>query len=149
MRGAVFHLPGKGAPKGGVPHAPSQPFRGVEGVRPRDVVRSVGTVPCPGPSVAQRMAPIHWNEFARIALVPNLGLASPRMASGDKFRTRARECVEVADSMADPVHKLVLLEIAQRWLDLATRQEWQREPPGDAFLDESETDQPLTPGITR
>ena len=60
------------------------------------------------------------------------------MASSDKFRARAIECIEAADSMADSVHKLVLLEIAQRWLDLANRDEAMGDGlRGDGLLDDS------------
>ena len=42
---------------------------------------------------------------------------------GDRFRTRALECIEAADSVADPGRKLALLELAQRWLNLAAQVE--------------------------
>jgi hypothetical protein len=59
------------------------------------------------------------------------------MNSGDKFRARAMECIDAADSVTDPKRKLVLLELAQRWLDLAGRVEAQRwDLRGDIFLDD-------------
>jgi len=33
------------------------------------------------------------------------------------------ECIEAADSVADPGRKLALLELAQRWLNLAAQVE--------------------------
>jgi hypothetical protein len=41
------------------------------------------------------------------------------MGFGDNFRARANECVEAAGRVADPESKLVLLDLAQRWLGLA------------------------------
>ena len=41
------------------------------------------------------------------------------MASGDNCRARANECVVAAGVVADPKSKLVLLDLAQRWLGLA------------------------------
>jgi hypothetical protein len=41
------------------------------------------------------------------------------MASGDNYRARAHECVKAADGVADPERKLVLLDLAQRWLGVA------------------------------
>jgi hypothetical protein len=41
------------------------------------------------------------------------------MASGDNYRARANECVKAADGFADVERKLVLLDLAQRWLSLA------------------------------
>jgi hypothetical protein len=39
---------------------------------------------------------------------------------GDKFRARADRYVE-ARTVTDPVHKLALLDVAQRWLRLAAQ----------------------------
>jgi hypothetical protein len=41
------------------------------------------------------------------------------MATGDNYRAQANECVAAAGVVADPERKLVLLELAQRWLGLA------------------------------
>ena len=41
------------------------------------------------------------------------------MASGDNYRARANECIEAAERVADVERKLVLLDLAQRWLSLA------------------------------
>jgi hypothetical protein len=43
--------------------------------------------------------------------------------SGDRFRSRAIECIEAADATADPGRKLALVELAQRWLNLAAQVE--------------------------
>ena len=59
------------------------------------------------------------------------------MASGDRFRTQALECIEAADSVADPWRKLALLELAQRWLNLAAQMEAMGSClRGDALLDD-------------
>jgi hypothetical protein len=58
------------------------------------------------------------------------------MSSGDVYRARALECVEAADLLADPKRKVVLLELAQRWLTLAAQMERMesRRLQGDALL---------------
>jgi hypothetical protein len=60
------------------------------------------------------------------------------MASGGECRARAKECIEAAERAADPESKLVLLDLARRWLchadqadTIADRQELR----GDALLD--------------
>ena len=41
--------------------------------------------------------------------------------TGDKFRARAEEYIKAAHSVPDPVCKLALMDIAQRWLRLAAQ----------------------------
>ena len=41
--------------------------------------------------------------------------------TGTKFRARANECFKVADATADPDRKLAHLDLAHRWLRLATQ----------------------------
>jgi hypothetical protein len=41
--------------------------------------------------------------------------------TGNRFRARADECVRAANSMADPQRKLAHLDLAERWLRLATQ----------------------------
>jgi hypothetical protein len=41
--------------------------------------------------------------------------------TGNQFRTRADKCFRAANSMADPERKLAHLDLAQRWLRLATQ----------------------------
>jgi hypothetical protein len=43
------------------------------------------------------------------------------MITGNKFRARADKCLKEALSMADPERKLAHLDLAQRWLRLATQ----------------------------
>jgi hypothetical protein len=43
------------------------------------------------------------------------------MMTGNKFRPRADECIRAANSMADPEPKLAHLDLAERWLRLATQ----------------------------
>jgi hypothetical protein len=43
------------------------------------------------------------------------------MGSGDNYRNRANECIEAADRAADLERKRALLDLAQRWLWLATQ----------------------------
>ena len=43
------------------------------------------------------------------------------MFPSDNYRARAIECMEAADATDSPERKSVLLELAQRWLDLASR----------------------------
>jgi hypothetical protein len=43
------------------------------------------------------------------------------MITGNKFRARADKCLREAHSMADPERKLAHLDLAQRWLRLATQ----------------------------
>jgi hypothetical protein len=60
------------------------------------------------------------------------------MASGDNYRARANECIEAAVGVADPERKLVLLDLAQRWLWLAGQTDAiadRNELRGDALLD--------------
>jgi hypothetical protein len=42
------------------------------------------------------------------------------MMTGNRFRVRADECLRAANSMADPERKLAHLDLAYRWLRLAT-----------------------------
>jgi hypothetical protein len=42
------------------------------------------------------------------------------MAAGDNYRERAIECIQAAYALADLERKLTLLELAQRWIDLAS-----------------------------
>jgi hypothetical protein len=56
--------------------------------------------------------------------MPPVGLvfAEPDpMITGNRFRVRADECLRAANSMADPQRKLAHLDLAQRWLRLATQ----------------------------
>jgi hypothetical protein len=48
-------------------------------------------------------------------------LSSPPMSLSDSYRARPIECMEAADAIAVLERKVVLLELAQRWLDLASR----------------------------
>jgi hypothetical protein len=60
------------------------------------------------------------------------------MASGDEYRKRANECIAAADKAAEPVRKVSLLELAQRWLRLAfqvDKIEDRKGVGGDALLD--------------
>ena len=60
------------------------------------------------------------------------------MGSGDNYRARANECIEAAERAADPERKLVLLDLAQRWLWLAGQIDAiadQHGLRGDALLD--------------
>ena len=41
--------------------------------------------------------------------------------TGDKFRVRADRCIKAARAVTDPVHKLALVDVAQRWLRLAAQ----------------------------
>jgi hypothetical protein len=53
--------------------------------------------------------------------------------TGTKFRARASECFKVANSTADPEHKLAHLDLAHRWLRLATQlDEMDGDTRGDA-----------------
>ena len=61
-----------------------------------------------------------------------------RIPPGDRFRDRARECMEAGDRAADPGRRVALLELAQRWLMLAGHidgVEPERQLRGDALLD--------------
>jgi hypothetical protein len=60
------------------------------------------------------------------------------MAAGDQYRARAIECIEAADASAAPECKLALLELARRWLNLASQVEAidRRNLRGDALLAE-------------
>ena len=60
------------------------------------------------------------------------------MVDSDRFRTQASECIKAANAATAPERKLVLFELAQRWLDLATQTDALYErftPRGDIFLD--------------
>jgi hypothetical protein len=41
--------------------------------------------------------------------------------TSDKFRVRADESIKAAHAVADPVRKLALMDVAQRWLRLAVQ----------------------------
>jgi hypothetical protein len=41
------------------------------------------------------------------------------MASGDQYRLKAAECTEAAQRASEPERKVGLLELAQKWLQLA------------------------------
>ena len=41
--------------------------------------------------------------------------------TGDRFRARADECINAAHAVTDPVRKLALMDVAQRWLRLAAQ----------------------------
>jgi hypothetical protein len=41
--------------------------------------------------------------------------------TGDKFRARADRYIKAARAVTDPVHKLALADVAQRWLRLAAQ----------------------------
>jgi len=41
--------------------------------------------------------------------------------TGDKFRARADRYIEAARAVTDPVHRLALVDVAQRWLRLAAQ----------------------------
>jgi hypothetical protein len=41
--------------------------------------------------------------------------------TGDRFRARADKCFRAANSVADPERKLAHLDLADRWLRLATQ----------------------------
>jgi len=57
------------------------------------------------------------------------------MITGNKFRARADKCLREAHSMADPERKLAHLDLAQRWLRLATQiDNMNVEPPSDTPL---------------
>jgi hypothetical protein len=60
------------------------------------------------------------------------------MGSVDNYRARANECIEAADRAAGPERKLVLLDLAQRWLSLAGQIDAiadRNDLRGDALLD--------------
>jgi len=46
--------------------------------------------------------------------------------TGDKFRARADESIKAAHAVADPVRKLALMDVAQRWLRLAAQIDGER-----------------------
>jgi hypothetical protein len=58
--------------------------------------------------------------------------------TGDRYRTRANECIAAADQVADPERKISLLQLAQRWMRLAFQVEKIEDRSGfrgDALLD--------------
>ena len=68
-----------------------------------------------------------------------------RIPPGNQYRVRARECMEAADRINEPGHRIILLELAQRWLMLVDQIdgiEARRQPMGDALLDTPERDPP-------
>jgi hypothetical protein len=55
--------------------------------------------------------------------------------TGNKFRTRADECIRAAAATADPEGKLAHLDLAQRWLRLAAElDDMHAQTPCDAPL---------------
>jgi hypothetical protein len=66
------------------------------------------------------------------------------MASGDRYRARASECADAADSAVDPERRVTLLELARRWLRLADQVDAMRERSGlkgDSLVEEASPDQ--------
>ncbi len=61
------------------------------------------------------------------------------MLSGDQYRQRANECIATADKMTEPERKVGLLELAQRWLRLASQVD-HNGLRGDALLDPPDPD---------
>jgi len=57
------------------------------------------------------------------------------MSAGDQYRARALECIEAAAAVVASERKLALLELAQRWLNLAAQIE-EISLKGDALLDD-------------
>ncbi len=45
--------------------------------------------------------------------------AAHSMGTGDQYRRRAKECCDEAEHTTDPEKRLTLLEMAQRWMQLA------------------------------
>jgi hypothetical protein len=39
----------------------------------------------------------------------------------ERYRSYAAKCVKISRNISDPIEKLVVLEMAQSWLDLAQR----------------------------
>jgi hypothetical protein len=67
---------------------------------------------------------------------------------GDNYRNRANECIEVADRAADLERKRALLDLAQRWLWLATQTDAiadRNELRSDALLDHSDMNADSSP----
>ena len=62
-----------------------------------------------------------WNEssIARSAIQSFGTQMGSRIPPGKQYRVRARECMEAADRLNDPGRRIILLELAQRWLMLA------------------------------
>ena len=60
------------------------------------------------------------------------------MATADRYLQRPIECMRAADAATEPGRKLVLLEIAERWLKFAAQVEYvddsQSSLYGDALL---------------
>jgi hypothetical protein len=51
------------------------------------------------------------------------------------YRDLAHECMEAADKTKDPSRRLSLLDLARRWLRLATHVQDRKSKMGDALLD--------------
>jgi len=88
-----------------------------------------------------------WNEssIARSAIQSFGTQMGSGMPSGNQCRVCARECMKAADRINEPGRRIILLELAQRWLMLADQIdgiEARRQPMGDALLDTPESDQP-------
>jgi hypothetical protein len=49
----------------------------------------------------------------------NAGYVMSEAAGTREYQDRARECVQVAGTIADPGYKLFILEMAQAWVKLA------------------------------
>jgi len=67
------------------------------------------------------------------------------MATADEYRSRANECIAAADNVTEPERKVSLLELAQRWLQLAFQVEKIQDRngfKGDALLDPPDADHP-------
>ena len=89
------------------------------------------------PALESRTPNTLWTEAGSGRLNPRV-LRWGGMASGDNYRARANECVVAAGVVADPKSKLVLLELAQRWLGLAGQIDAiadRNDLRGDALLD--------------
>jgi hypothetical protein len=53
----------------------------------------------------------------------NADCAMSKVAEAREYQHRARECVQIAGTIADPGYKLFILEMAQAWVKLAKAEE--------------------------
>jgi len=71
-----------------------------------------------------------------VAAVQNFSIGARTVTSSEEYRRKAHECFLIAEGVTDAQDRLVLLEMAQKWMRMAVRLDKRAdepdEPAGDA-----------------
>ena len=94
-------------------------LRTITAITNAEIVKSGGTRFVDGPAVAVAHNGVGEPIMERLGSRPH-DPGSGRMTS-DRFRARADESIKAAHAVADPVRKVALMDVAQRWQRLAAQ----------------------------